>query len=230
MSWAQPTAQYGHTPGNALASLIRSDVAAASTGLRSIAPDATAVEAAAMPCLRKSRRDKLMATLLYDDRIGGSDRIGSAGAPLDLGACQLIPRPAEHDDSFGAPARRLDLDDVPGVQRVETRSSILLRDNEGVGRARQLGAHVGFAPDAQPTLGALHFDDHEARPLELVREALRHRLNLLESVELGARVAGILESGLTIGQAAPRLVSSEGDDLGGPPRGKTMRGDMSQRC
>src|SRR5256886_412510 len=42
MSWAQPTAQYGHTPGNALASLIRSDVAAASTGLRSIPPEAAA--------------------------------------------------------------------------------------------------------------------------------------------------------------------------------------------
>src|SRR2546430_10488851 len=78
MSWAQPTAQYGHTPGNALASLIRSDVAAASTGLRSIAPDATAVEAAVMPYLRKSRRDRLMATLLHGDRIGGSDRTGSA--------------------------------------------------------------------------------------------------------------------------------------------------------
>ena len=70
----------------------------------------------------------------------------------------------------------------------------------------------------------------EPSDLKLVREALRHRLNLLESGELGARVAGMLVSGLTIGQAAPRLVSSEGDDLGGPPRGKTMRGDMSQRC
>src|SRR5437879_13518610 len=72
MSWAQPTAQYGHTPGNALASLIRSDVAAASTGLRSMAPEATAVEAAAMPYLRKSRRDRLIATLLCARRIGGS--------------------------------------------------------------------------------------------------------------------------------------------------------------
>src|SRR2546430_11644046 len=42
------------------------------------------------------------------------------------------------------------------------------------------------------------------RSLKLVREALRHRLNLLESGELGARVAGMLVSGLTIGQAAPR--------------------------
>src|SRR2546422_9771467 len=85
MSWAQPTAQYGHTPGNALASLIRSDVAAASTGLRSIPPEATAVEAAATPYLRKSRRDRLIATLLCDDRIGGPDRTGSPARPQTSG-------------------------------------------------------------------------------------------------------------------------------------------------
>src|SRR5207253_711885 len=154
MSWAQPTAQYGHTPGNALASLIRS----------------------------------------------------------------------------GAAARRIELDDVPGIERIETRPGVLGRDHDDVGRARELGTHVGLTSNTRPTLSALHFDNHKTGPLELVREALRHRLNLLESGELGARVAGMLVSGLTIGQAAPRLVSSEGDDLGGPPRGKTMRGDMSQRC
>src|SRR5437773_1939604 len=122
---------------------------------------------------------------------------------------------AEPSAQYGRTPGSLHLDDVAGVQRVETCPGILLRANEGVGRARQLGAHIGLTPDAQPTLGALHFHDHEARPLEFVREALRHRLNLLESVELGARVAGILESGLTIGQAAPRLGGRKGPRL--PP-------------
>src|SRR5258708_1269442 len=86
MSCAHPTAQYGQTPGTALASLIRSDVAAASTGLRSIAPDAAAVEAVATPYLRKSRRDRLMATLLCDDRIGRSDRTRSPARPTPQGS------------------------------------------------------------------------------------------------------------------------------------------------
>src|SRR3990172_3979779 len=67
MSWAQPTAQYGHTPGNAFASLIFKEVAAASTGARSNALAPTATPAAEAPAyLKKSRRDKLMATLLPD--------------------------------------------------------------------------------------------------------------------------------------------------------------------
>src|SRR3972149_328578 len=66
-SWAQPTAQYGHTPGNAFASLIFKEVAAASTGARSNALAPTATPAAEAPAyLKKSRRDKLMATLLPD--------------------------------------------------------------------------------------------------------------------------------------------------------------------
>src|SRR5438046_7664024 len=198
MSWAQPTAQYGHTPGTALASLIRNDVAAASTGLRSIPPDATAVEAAAMPYLKKSRRDRLIATLLYAERIGRACSDGVTGSPLDLGARQLIPRPAEHDDPFGTPVRWLDLDDVSGVQRGETRLGVLVRDDEGLRRAGELGTHVGLTPDAQATLGMLHVDDHEARGTDVVGETLRHRLNLLESRESGASIAGILDTDLTI--------------------------------
>src|SRR5207245_8132500 len=161
MSWAQPTAQYGHTPGNALASLIRSDVAAASTGLRSMAPEATAVEAAAMPYLRKSRRDRLIATLLCARRRTQDWRVRSDSVPdsaLDLGARQFIPCPAQQDDPVGTPARRFNLDDVPRVQRVETRLGVLVRDHERLFGTRELGTDVSFPPHPQPARGTVDPD------------------------------------------------------------------------
>src|SRR5229473_537483 len=63
MSWMHPTAQYGQTPGCTVASLILSVVAAACTGLRSRVAEPTATPAPVDPAyLRKSRRDRLMAT------------------------------------------------------------------------------------------------------------------------------------------------------------------------
>src|SRR5260370_41631703 len=102
MSCAPPTAQYGQTPGTALASLIRSDVAPASTGLRSIAPDAAAVEAVATPYLRKSRRDRLMATLLGDERIGRSARTSAPARPTPQGAPRHPTPPRARRSSSGS--------------------------------------------------------------------------------------------------------------------------------
>src|SRR5512138_2343026 len=62
-SWMHPTAQYGQTPGCTFASLIFSPVAAAWTGVRSRVAAPTATPAPVDPAyLRKSRRDRLMAT------------------------------------------------------------------------------------------------------------------------------------------------------------------------
>src|SRR5260370_1142870 len=65
---SSPDAQCGQTRGNALGSLIRSEAAAASTGVRSIPPPTTAVPAVA-PYLRKSRRDRLITTLLFGNEV-----------------------------------------------------------------------------------------------------------------------------------------------------------------
>src|SRR6266511_2759396 len=95
MSWAQPTAQYGQTPGNTLASLIRSEVAAASTGARSTPRTPSATPAADVPeNLKKSRRERLMSALLC-----GEDRSGPAGQPgSELGTGDLFPDSPQHDD------------------------------------------------------------------------------------------------------------------------------------
>src|SRR6267378_5234994 len=93
MSWAHPTAQYGQTPGIALASLIRRDVAAASTGARLIPPPATAAPPAVAPYLRKSRRDRLIATLPFANAV---ERLEAASRPrLDARSrdSRFLPRP-----------------------------------------------------------------------------------------------------------------------------------------
>src|SRR5712664_700434 len=101
--------------------------------------------------------------------------IGPGHRPaLHLRARQLIPRPAQHDDPREASARGLDLDDVSGVQRIEPRAAILVRDDERFRRTRELGARVGLTPDAQAACGTVHFDDHQAGTLNMLGEALRH--------------------------------------------------------
>src|SRR5207253_7488461 len=110
-------------------------------------------------------------------------RVRSDSVPdsaLDLGARQFIPCPAQQDDPVGTPARRFDLDDVPRVQRVETRLGVLVRDHERLFGTRELGTDVGFTPHAQSALGTLDLDDHEAGTLYVLGEALGHRLNLLD--------------------------------------------------
>src|SRR5260370_17211069 len=77
MSWMHPTAQYGQTPGCTVASLILSVVAAACTGLRSRVAEPTATPAPVDPAyLRKSRRDRLMATPRFSSLV--SDRASCA--------------------------------------------------------------------------------------------------------------------------------------------------------
>src|SRR5260370_16876761 len=94
MSWMHPTAQYGQTPGCTVASLILSVVAAACTGLRSRVAEPTATPAPVDPAyLRKSRRDRLMATPRCASL--GSDRASCApGRPLvESGSAFLLVRP-----------------------------------------------------------------------------------------------------------------------------------------
>src|SRR5438105_1545169 len=123
MSCPQPTAQYGHTPWKAFASRIFSEVAAASTGERSM-PAPTATPAAVLvPSLMKSRRDRLMAD--PPDDIDG-DRDEARVRELPLGTRELFPDGADHDDTIGAIAGGLDLDDVPRIEAVEVVAGAVL--------------------------------------------------------------------------------------------------------
>src|SRR2546422_11580722 len=157
MSCAHPTAQYGQTPGTALASLILSEAAAASTGVRSIPPPTTAVPVAA-PYLRKSRRDRLIATLLFGNDV---ERPEAALDPrlLDLGTRDLFPRAADDDYPLDGPGARLDLHDVTGIQEVEVGLDRLVGHDSGVLRTGEVGTHVGRTPHTQSAPTLVDLDD-----------------------------------------------------------------------
>src|SRR5712691_10979295 len=117
MSWAQPTAQYGQTPGTTLASLMRSEVAAASTGARLTphAPSATPV-ADVPENFRNSRRERLMSAL-------PCATASSALAALrsELGTRDLLPDAPEHDDRRDPAVRFVDANDITRIQCGEGR-------------------------------------------------------------------------------------------------------------
>src|SRR4029450_9375124 len=117
MSWPQPTAQYGQTPWATFASLMRSEVAAAATGARST-PVPTATPAAlAVPILRKSRRERLMESPSVAPALAAGT--GRSRWALELGARQLVPDAADHEDALGTLRPGLEADDVAGMQRLE---------------------------------------------------------------------------------------------------------------
>src|SRR5712691_2981231 len=136
MSWAQPTAQYGHTPGTTLASLMRSEVAAASTGARLTprAPSATPV-ADVPEYFRNSRRDRLMSAL-------PCATASSALAALrsELRAGDLLPAAPEDDDLRDPAVRFVDPNDVPRMERGEGGLDTVLGDDDGVVVTGEVGA------------------------------------------------------------------------------------------
>src|SRR5262245_37739122 len=131
MSWPQPTAQYGHTPAWALASLILSETAAASTGSMSTpAPSAPAV-AVAPPYFRKSRRERLMQASLSP-----------------LWTRELVPDASDNHDAARSIERSFELHDVARVEDGKVRASLgVVADDERLFRTRKVGAGVGGALD-----------------------------------------------------------------------------------
>src|SRR5688572_26702047 len=159
MSCAQPTAQYGHTPGNTCASLMRRFAAAASTAVRLMARPPTAAPVAAVPeKRRKSRRERLM-TVSY------------------LRAGDAFPDPAEDDYPRNGRAVVTDVslepDDVAGIERVHAGDRPVFGHDDRPVVTGQIGA--ALAPDAQPPMLAIDFDDHEPRLLQLFGKAVGHR-------------------------------------------------------
>src|SRR5882672_11751429 len=135
MSCPQPTAQYGQTPANAFASLILSDTAAASTGAMSTPVPSAAPVAVAPPYFRKSRRERLIDASLSP-----------------LWTRELVPDASDDDDPLGPAYGPLEPHDVARVQRGEVRATALVRDDEGLLGAREVGAGVGdtLDPDGVP--------------------------------------------------------------------------------
>src|SRR6266850_1618590 len=168
MSWAQPTAQYGHTPGTTLASLIRSEVAAASTGARLTprAPSATPV-ADVPEYFRNSRRERLMGALLCAT---ASSVIASVRS--ELGAGDLLPDAPEHHDRRDSAVRFVDAYDVSGIQRAERRLDTVFGDHDGAFVTGEIGAALTF--DAQAMVIGVDRHHRDSALLEPIREALRH--------------------------------------------------------
>src|SRR2546426_4959342 len=156
MSWAQPTAQYGHTPGNPLASLMGRDGAAASTGARLIprAPSATPV-ADVPENLRNSRRERLMSALPCATAGSAPAAVGS-----ELGARDLLPDAPEHDDLRHPLGRFVEANDVSRIQRGQGRFDTVLRDDDGALVTGEIGATVTL--DAQPMPNGI--DRHDREP------------------------------------------------------------------
>src|SRR5712691_4858119 len=167
MSWAQPTAQYGHTPGTTLASLMRSEVAAASTGARLTprAPSATPV-ADVPEYFRNSRRERLMGALLCATASSVIESVRS-----ELGARDLLPDAPEHDDRRDSPVRFVDANDIPRIQGGEGGFDTLLGDDDGALVAGKVGTALTL--DAQAMVIGIDRDDRETALLKPFREA-RH--------------------------------------------------------
>src|SRR5712691_4373748 len=168
MSWAQPTAQYGHTPGTTLASLMRSEVAAASTGARLTprAPSATPV-ADVPEYFRNSRRERLMGALLCATASSVIESVRS-----ELGACDLFPGAPEHHDRRDSALRFVDANDVPGIQGAERRLDTVFGDDDGAFVTGEVGAALTF--DAQAMVIGIDRHHRETALLKPLREALRH--------------------------------------------------------
>src|SRR6266850_535678 len=165
MSCPQPTAQYGHTPANAFASLILSETAAASTGSRSTPVPSAAPVAVAPPYFRKSRRERLIEASLSP-----------------LWTRELVPDTTDDDDPHGAAHRPLELDDVAGVQRGEVRAAPrVVTDDESLFGAREVGADVGDTLDPDGVSDGVDGDDDVAVLLHRVGEAHGARPSPLSS-------------------------------------------------
>src|SRR5688572_25011362 len=171
---------------------MRSDVAAASTGARST-PPLTATPVAVAPLyLRKSRRDRLIVTLLAgsgEDRrvwnlqmsedwrpaVAGRDR-------LPFGARVLVPHPAHHDDAPGSSGRSFQPHDVTGVQGAQIVTGGLVADDDRQRVTGEIGTDVGGTLDPQVPCALVIGHDNVTVLLERVGEALRHARILLSKM------------------------------------------------
>src|SRR5687768_2715004 len=156
MSCAQPTAQYGHTPGTTCASLMRRLLAAVSTADRLTARPPSAAPAEAPEYRKKSRRDRAIS---LDLRAGD-------GFPHASQHHDLRHRETVHSDLF------LEADDVARIQGLDAGERPLLSEHDRPGVAREVRAR--FPLDAQPPALAVDLHDHQPRLLKAIREALAH--------------------------------------------------------
>jgi hypothetical protein len=77
--------------------------------------------------------------------------------PSEFGAGELFPYAADDDDPLGPPGRGLDLDDVAGVEGVETRRRTLVGHHDRVLAAGQARARIPF--DAHAALVSVDRDN-----------------------------------------------------------------------
>jgi hypothetical protein len=121
--------------------------------------------AVAPPYFRKSRRERLIEASLSP-----------------LWTRELVPDTPDDDDAPRPPEGPLELHDVARVQRGEVRATTpVVADDEGLFRAREVGAGVGGALDPDGLAGGVDGDDDVAILLDGVGETHQPGLLRVES-------------------------------------------------